>query len=45
MLIDKDNKPNWNPDQVEDVDPQHVEGFFAPLASDHPTGELSLQTN
>jgi len=28
LLIDKDNKPQWNPPQIEDILPMQVEGYF-----------------
>lgn len=33
VLIDKDHRPAWNPDRLEDVDIAAVEGCFAPLPS------------
>jgi enoyl-CoA hydratase/carnithine racemase len=29
LAIDKDNRPNWKPARVEEVDPQEVAAFFA----------------
>lgn len=31
LLIDKDQQPKWNPDQVEKVTQDHVNRFFSPL--------------
>ena len=42
VLIDKDNKPTWNPASAEDVSAEAVEAFFAPLEEDHPRGELVI---
>jgi len=42
VLIDKDNKPAWEPARLEEVSPERVEGFFAPLPPGHPRGELRL---
>jgi len=42
VLVDKDNRPSWVPACLEDVSPERVEGFFAPLAPGHPRGELRL---
>ena len=39
-LIDKDGKPRWRPERLEDVTPAMVEDFFAPMGSD----ELVLPT-
>lgn len=42
VLVDKDNKPNWQPSRLEDVTRARVESFFAPLGPEHPRGELKL---
>jgi len=42
VLVDKDNAPRWEPSRLEDVTPERVEGFFAPLPSSHARGELIL---
>jgi len=42
VLIDKDNKPSWNPASIEEVSKQRVDGFFAPLRASHPRGELHI---
>jgi enoyl-CoA hydratase len=39
-LIDKDAKPRWRPDRLEDVTPAMVEDYFAPMGAD----ELILPT-
>ncbi len=39
-LIDKDGKPRWQPDRLEDVTPAMVEDYFASMGS----GELMLPT-
>jgi enoyl-CoA hydratase len=31
QVIDKDRTPRWNPASIDNVDPAHVETFFAPL--------------
>jgi hypothetical protein len=36
-LIDKGSKPQWRPATLEEVDPEVVEAYFAPL----PGGELA----
>jgi len=40
ILIDKDNKPAWQPPRLDQVDAARVEGFFAPFAD--PADELSF---
>lgn len=35
VLVDKDNKPKWNPAKIQDVKPEHVDKFFKPI----PDGE------
>jgi len=40
ILIDKDNKPAWQPSRLDQVDAARVEGFFAPFAD--PADELSF---
>lgn len=42
VLVDKDNKPKWNPARLEDVSPEHVQTFFDPLPKGHARGELPL---
>jgi enoyl-CoA hydratase/carnithine racemase len=42
LLVDKDNKPAWLPATLEEVDAEHVEGFFAPLPAGHRRGELAI---
>lgn len=42
VLIDKDNKAQWQPARIEDVSREKVEEFFQPLRPDHPRGELQL---
>ena len=37
-LIDKGSVPNWQPQQLEDVRPEAIDAFFAPL----PEGDLQL---
>jgi enoyl-CoA hydratase len=37
-IIDKDNRPRWQPARLEDVSGADLEGYFAPL----PSGELAL---
>lgn len=39
-LIDKDGKPHWQPDRLEDVTPAMLEAYFAPMGAD----ELVLRT-
>lgn len=31
LLVDKDNKPKWNPPKLESVDEQELQAFFEPL--------------
>jgi enoyl-CoA hydratase len=38
LLIDKDQRPRWSPDRLDDVSDAMVDGYFAPL----PDGELAL---
>ena len=40
ILVDKDNKPAWQPPRLDRVDAARVEGFFAPFAD--PSDELSF---
>ena len=37
-LIDKGSVPNWQPPRLEDVRPEAIDAFFAPL----PEGDLQL---
>lgn len=39
MLLDKDNKPNWNPSRLEDVKDSDIQAYFEPLPY---SSELSL---
>lgn len=39
LLIDRDNKPKWNPDSVEKVSAELVESYFKSLSPEH---ELNL---
>jgi enoyl-CoA hydratase len=39
-LIDKDGNPSWVPARLEDVTPEIVDAYFAPLGAD----ELRLET-
>jgi len=43
LVIDKDNRPQWNPASLDDVSPDMVEAFFAPVwpAHAHPLRALS----
>lgn len=41
VIIDKDQKPNWQPDNLPALSESDVEGFFAPLAD--KTAELSFE--
>jgi enoyl-CoA hydratase len=34
LIIDKDNRPHWNPARIEDVDPARIAAHFEPLARD-----------
>lgn len=34
MIIDKDRKPRWRPDSLEEVDAAEVESYFKPLGED-----------
>lgn len=42
-IVDKDNRPRWNPARLEDVDRAAVDAFFAPRwsAQQHPLASLS----
>ena len=31
LLIDRDQKPRWNPATLAEVDPARIEQFFGPL--------------
>ncbi len=35
LVIDKDNAPQWNPPTLDEVTPEMVAGFFAPVWPDH----------
>jgi enoyl-CoA hydratase len=37
-IIEKDNRPRWQPARLEDVSGADLDGYFAPL----PSGELAL---
>jgi enoyl-CoA hydratase len=39
VVIDKDNAPRWNPARLEDVDPAHIDKYFASLGRDELTFE------
>ena len=39
VIIDKDNRPLWDPAGVESVEPACIEAYFAPL----PEGELDFR--
>lgn len=39
LIVDKDRAPKWNPPRLEDVTPEMVTGYFAPLP---PGEELDL---
>jgi enoyl-CoA hydratase len=38
LIIDKDGRPRWRPNRLEEVSPADIEGYFRPL----PAGELQL---
>jgi enoyl-CoA hydratase/carnithine racemase len=42
VLVDKDNRPRWNPSTQAEVDPETVRRFFAPRwePSSHPLANL-----
>lgn len=31
LLIDKDQKPNWNPKTLEDCSPEKIQSYFEPI--------------
>jgi enoyl-CoA hydratase len=39
VIIDKDNRPLWNPAGIESIEPAGIEAYFAPL----PEGELDFR--
>jgi hypothetical protein len=39
VIIEKDNKPNWEPKEIEEVLDKDVENFFLPLVE----GDLSFE--
>ena len=39
VLVEKDQKPSWNPPTIYKVDDQHIEHYFSPLSPDR---ELTL---
>jgi len=45
VLVDKDRKQKWNPswEALQEITPEKVADFFAPLESDHPCGELPTE--
>ena len=42
LVIDKDQRPLWQPERVEDVTPEMAEGFFTEVwrPGDHPLRQL-----
>ena len=40
VLVDKDQKPAFDPPTLEAVSTAALEAFFAPLEATHPRGEL-----
>ncbi|CAF1559713.1 unnamed protein product, partial [Rotaria sordida] len=34
MVIDKDNKPQWQPSQLEDISNEEIASYFSKLSSD-----------
>ena len=46
LLIDKDQKPKWQPPTLAQVTPAWTEGFFASPwnASEHPLADLGAQS-
>jgi enoyl-CoA hydratase/carnithine racemase len=42
LVIDKDNAPKWNPPKLDEITPEMIEQFFAPVwpASAHPLWHL-----
>ena len=40
LLVDKDNKPHWQPPRPEDVTPEMVERLFDPLPADEAWSPL-----
>jgi hypothetical protein len=33
LLVDKDNKPKWNPATIEEVAPDFTDAYFAPFSN------------
>lgn len=36
VIVDKDNKPRWNPASLADVKPEAIENYFSPLIEELP---------
>jgi enoyl-CoA hydratase len=34
VIIDKDNAPNWQPATLEEVSPEQIDAYFAPLSEE-----------
>jgi len=46
LIVDKDNRPQWNPPTLDEVQKESVARFFAPrwVLQDHPLRELNDET-
>ena len=42
VLVDKDQKPKWQPASLEAVTSEQVEEFFSELPASHPRGDLKI---
>jgi enoyl-CoA hydratase len=38
VIIDKDQKPKWQPERIEDIDAARIDAYFAPLGADELDG-------
>lgn len=40
VIVDKDQSPKWRPDRIEDVSPEAIEAYFAPLGAEELTFDV-----